>query len=167
MSGHSEFAPIGNRNPPAQMPPVGPVGSNAGQPANVPQGQPENVPVDQQNVRSLVQKLDAMLPKYIDENLYRELTSLRTGERREAYLADLAKRLPSDAVDSARRRLDRSTRASPRSETPVPAQPTISTSSSRTRISTSSSTPGGTGSTTDRSRMPSSTTTCRSWKARR
>ena len=48
----------------------------------------------------------ATLPKYIDEDLYRELTSLRTGERREAYLADLAKRLPPDAVDSARRRLD-------------------------------------------------------------
>ena len=48
----------------------------------------------------------AALPKYIDESLYRELTSLRTGERREAYLADLARRLPPDAVDSARKRLD-------------------------------------------------------------
>ena len=46
------------------------------------------------------------LPNFIDEDLYRELTALRTGERREAYLADLAKRLPPDAVDSARRRLD-------------------------------------------------------------
>ena len=46
------------------------------------------------------------LPNFIDEDLYRELTSLRTGERREAYLADLAKRLPPAAVDSARRRLD-------------------------------------------------------------
>ena len=47
-----------------------------------------------------------VLPNFIDEDLYRELTALRTGERREAYLADLAKRLPPDAVDSARRRLD-------------------------------------------------------------
>jgi len=46
------------------------------------------------------------LPNFIDEDLYRELTALRTGERREAYLADLSKRLPPDAVDSARRRLD-------------------------------------------------------------
>ena len=46
------------------------------------------------------------LPNFIDEDLYRELTALRTGERREAYLADLAKRLPPEAVDSARRRLD-------------------------------------------------------------
>lgn len=46
------------------------------------------------------------LPNFIDEDLYRELTALRTGERREAYLADLAKRLPPAAVDSARRRLD-------------------------------------------------------------
>ena len=36
MSGHSEFAPIGNRNPPTQMPQVGSVGGNAGQPVNVP-----------------------------------------------------------------------------------------------------------------------------------
>ena len=67
MSGHSGFAPIGNRNPPAQMPPVGGVGDNAGQPANVPHVQPqvqqENAPIDQHNARSLVQKLDAMLLK--------------------------------------------------------------------------------------------------------
>ena len=47
-----------------------------------------------------------VLPNFIDEDLYRELTALRTGERREAYLADLAKRLPPAAVDSARLRLD-------------------------------------------------------------
>ncbi len=35
-----------------------------------------------------------------------ELTALRTGERREAYLADLSKRLSPAAVDSARWRLD-------------------------------------------------------------
>ena len=46
------------------------------------------------------------LPKYIDEDLYRELTSLRTGEKREAYLADLARRLPPAAVEAARIRLD-------------------------------------------------------------
>ena len=46
------------------------------------------------------------LPNFIDEDLYRELMALRTGERREVYLADLAKRLPPAAVDSARRRLD-------------------------------------------------------------
>ena len=67
MSGHSEFAPIGNRNPPAQMPPVGPVGNNAGQPANVPQvqpqAQPENAPVERPNAQSMIQKLDAMLLK--------------------------------------------------------------------------------------------------------
>ena len=45
MSGHSEFAPIGN-NPVVRMPLAGPVGDNAGQPENVtqiqPQAQPEN-----------------------------------------------------------------------------------------------------------------------------
>ena len=66
MSGHSEFAPIGSRNPPAPMPPAGPIGGIAGQPANVPQVQHENAPVDQPNVRSLVQKLDAMLLRAAD-----------------------------------------------------------------------------------------------------
>ena len=67
MSGHSEFAPIGNRNPPVQMPTVGPVGNNAGQPANVPHVQPQELPdnvlPEQPNARSMIQKLDAMLLK--------------------------------------------------------------------------------------------------------
>jgi hypothetical protein len=66
MSGHSEFAPIGN-NPAVQMLPVGGVGNNVDQPENVPQGQPqgqpENVQVNQPNARSLLQKLDTMLLK--------------------------------------------------------------------------------------------------------
>ena len=68
MSGHSGFAPIGNNNPAVQMPPVGGVGNNAGQPANVHQGQPQvvNQPVDQPNARSLLQKLDTMLLKAAD-----------------------------------------------------------------------------------------------------
>ncbi len=69
MSGHSGFAPIGS-NPPAQMPPVGGVGNNASQPANVPQGQPqvqpENMQANQPGARSLLQKLDTMLLKAAD-----------------------------------------------------------------------------------------------------
>ena len=56
--------------------------------------------------RPAARGIGASLPKYIDEDLYRELTSLRTGEKREAYLADLARRLPPAAVESARKRLD-------------------------------------------------------------
>jgi len=70
MSGHSGFAPIGNNNPAIQMPPVGGVGNNDGQPANVPQGQPqaqpEDVQANQPNARSLLQKLDTMLLKAAD-----------------------------------------------------------------------------------------------------
>ena len=66
MSGHSEFAPIGN-NPVVRMPPAGSVGDNAGQPENVPQiqpqAQPENAQADQPDARSLLQKLDTMLLK--------------------------------------------------------------------------------------------------------
>jgi len=70
MSGHSEFAPIGGQNPAAQMPPVGGVGNNAGQPANVPQVQPQAQPGNEQvnhpDARSLLQKLDTMLLKAAD-----------------------------------------------------------------------------------------------------
>ena len=48
----------------------------------------------------------AALPDYIDAELYAQLVALKSGEKREAYLADLANRLPPNAVDSARNRLD-------------------------------------------------------------
>ena len=87
MSGHSEFAPIGSRNPPAPMPPAGPVGGNAGQPANVPQvqleAQPENAPPEGANTRSMIQKLDAMLlkaanmsTKAVDESSIKKLAKM-------------------------------------------------------------------------------------------
>ena len=87
MSGHSEFAPIGNRNPPAPMPPAAPVGGNAGQPANVPQiqpeAQPENAPPEGANTRSMIQKLDAMLlkaanmsTKAVDESSIKKLAKM-------------------------------------------------------------------------------------------
>ena len=60
MSGHSGFAPIGNNNPAVQMPPVGGVGNNDGQPANAPQvqlqAQPENV---QAKLQPLADRLES------------------------------------------------------------------------------------------------------------
>ena len=46
------------------------------------------------------------LPDFIDEDLYAQLLDLKAGEKREALLADLARRLPAAALDSARKRLD-------------------------------------------------------------
>jgi hypothetical protein len=48
----------------------------------------------------------AVLPDYIDAELYGQLIAMKAGAKREAYLADLASRLPPNAVDSARDRLD-------------------------------------------------------------
>ena len=48
----------------------------------------------------------AALPDYIDEDLYRQLLALQSGERRDAYRAELAERLPPAAVESALNRLD-------------------------------------------------------------
>ena len=48
----------------------------------------------------------ASLPDFIDEDLYRHLLDLRSGEKRDAYRADLADRLPPEAVESAMKRLD-------------------------------------------------------------
>ena len=48
----------------------------------------------------------AVLPDFIDEELYEHLVSLKSGTVRDTYLAGLAKRLPPDAVASARNRLD-------------------------------------------------------------
>ena len=48
----------------------------------------------------------ASLPTYIDEDMLGSLLALKAGEKREAYLANLARRLPPDAVASARNRLD-------------------------------------------------------------
>ena len=46
------------------------------------------------------------LPGFIDAELHAQLITLKSGARREAYLADLASRLPPNAVASARNRLD-------------------------------------------------------------
>ena len=46
------------------------------------------------------------LPDFIDEDLYAQLLDLKAGEKRDALLADLARRLPAAALDSARNRLD-------------------------------------------------------------
>ena len=48
----------------------------------------------------------AALPDYIDEDLYNQLLALQSGERRDAYRAELADRLPPAAVESALNRLD-------------------------------------------------------------
>jgi hypothetical protein len=48
----------------------------------------------------------AVLPDFIDAELYAQLIALKSGAKREAYLADLAGRLSPDAADSARNRLD-------------------------------------------------------------
>lgn len=46
------------------------------------------------------------LPDFIDEDLYAQLLELKVGEKRDALLSDLARRLPAAALDSARKRLD-------------------------------------------------------------
>ena len=46
------------------------------------------------------------LPDFIDEDLYAQLLDLKAGEKRDALLADLARRLPPAALDAARNRLD-------------------------------------------------------------
>lgn len=56
--------------------------------------------------RNAVGMHGATLPDFIDEDLFQQLTALKSGEKRDAYLADLAKRLPTEAVYSARNRLD-------------------------------------------------------------
>ena len=48
----------------------------------------------------------ASLPTYIDEEMCNSLLALKAGEKREAYLANLARRLSPDAVASAKNRLD-------------------------------------------------------------
>ena len=48
----------------------------------------------------------ATLPNYIDEELCENLLALKAGERRDTYLANLARRLPPEAVASATNRLD-------------------------------------------------------------
>ena len=48
----------------------------------------------------------AALPDFIDEDLYRQLVALKSGEKRDAYRADLESRLPPEAVDAAMNRLD-------------------------------------------------------------
>jgi hypothetical protein len=48
----------------------------------------------------------AALPDYIDEDLYRQLLALKSGEKRDAYRAELSERLPPEAVESALKRLD-------------------------------------------------------------
>ena len=67
MSGHSEFAPIGNHNQPIPMPSVGGVGDDANQQANVQQVQQQGQPVVEEPnppaARTLAQKLDSMLLK--------------------------------------------------------------------------------------------------------
>ena len=57
----------------------------------------------------------ASLPGYIDEEFYKQLVSLKAEEgqrndKRERYLASLARRIPPDAVDAARNRLDEAIR---------------------------------------------------------
>ena len=46
------------------------------------------------------------LPEFIDEDLYAHLLDLKSGDKRDALLADLAGRLSPDALDAARSRLD-------------------------------------------------------------
>ena len=46
------------------------------------------------------------LPDYIDADLYTQLIALKSGDKRDALLADLASRLSPAAVDAARNRLD-------------------------------------------------------------
>ncbi|MBQ9366198.1 MAG: hypothetical protein IJT83_00340 [Victivallales bacterium] len=48
----------------------------------------------------------SVLPDFIDEDVYEHLQTLKEGEAREAYLADLRTRLPEEAVASAVTRLD-------------------------------------------------------------
>ena len=60
MSGHSEFAPIGNHNQPIPMPSVGGVDNDANQEANVQQVQQQGQPVVEEPnppaARTLAQK---------------------------------------------------------------------------------------------------------------
>ena len=48
----------------------------------------------------------ATLPDFIDAELYEQLMSMKAGEKRDAYFADLSGRLSKKAVESARSRLD-------------------------------------------------------------
>ena len=48
----------------------------------------------------------SVLPDFIEEDVYEHLQTLKVGEAREAYLADLRTRLPEEAVASAVTRLD-------------------------------------------------------------
>ena len=48
----------------------------------------------------------AVLPDFIDADLYRTLMALKSGEDRDKYKANLSRRLPKNAVDSAMARLD-------------------------------------------------------------
>jgi hypothetical protein len=48
----------------------------------------------------------ATLPDYIDEDFCQHLLALKDGDARDKYLAAIAKRLPPEAVDAARSRLD-------------------------------------------------------------
>lgn len=57
-------------------------------------------------VRGAIGMHGTTLPGYIDEELYTQLTALKEGEKRDAYFADLSRRLPPAAVESARNRLD-------------------------------------------------------------
>ena len=109
MSGHSEFAPIGNHNQPIPMPSVGGVGNDANQEANVQQVQQQGQPVVEEPnppaARTLAQKLDSMLlkaanmaAKSVDDNSIAAAT--RTLKLSEADRDSLA-----NAVHHARRTL--------------------------------------------------------------